>query len=442
LSKFINNPIYTKDQPNFEFKVFGFFIYCLLFNSNVLYQFKALKAIELISFICLPFILIFSFLYYYYKVFQLKQLNRVDVIVFLFFLIPMYNAIVIHLVLDVKLLTGLKKVFPSFYISSASLIYYMIRTNRLTIKQYVTSNVMLSWFTLIFYTYVSFTLDPATFKDLDDGLVGFNPSKGGYIFRFSSAFLMFGMVYYFLEYILKNNYFALFSWLILIAYQIFIDKGRAEFISEITPMFLYMFIVLKWHQTARKLLELFFILFFVALVLYFVYPEALSFTADMYIVFIKFMLGQKTGEGSADMRWEEMAAVYNYFEKHPTHIFFGIGVPEKLTMQLLVGNVVLTDIGVVGGLLSQGIIGVLVINCFFLYPLYLAFKIKHYRNNLYYNAGQLLIVMIFIQSMFGGAIYYSGFGFVLGFLIIEYYRAKEAQYNDELKIKNQDEKNN
>jgi hypothetical protein len=373
--------------------------------------------------------------YYYYKIFELKQLNRVDIIVFLFFLIPIYNAFVIHFTLDVKLMTGIKKVFPSFYISSASLIYYMIRTNRLTIKQYVLSNVLLSWFTLVFYTYVSFTLDPATFKDLDDGLIGYNPSKGGYIFRFSSAFLMFGMVYYFLEYILKDNYMALFAWLILVAYQVFIDKGRAEFVSEVTPMFLFMFVVLKWYQTLRKLLELFLIIAFLALILYFVYPDALKFTADMYIVFIRFLLGQHTGEGSADMRWEEMAAVYDYFEKHPTHIFFGIGVPEKLTMRLLVGNVVLGDIGIVGGLLSQGIVGVVIINLFFLYPLYLAFKIKHYRNNLYYNAGQLLIVTIFIQSLFGGGIYYTGFGFVLGFLIIEYYRAKEVQYINELKEK-------
>lgn len=74
----------------------------------------------------------------------------------------------------------------------------------------------------------------------------------------------------------------------------------------------------------------------------------------MYIVFASFYLGQKTGEGSADVRWEEMAAVYNYFLRHPTHIFFGIGCPKKLVMMLEVGNVTLGDIGIVGGLLSNG----------------------------------------------------------------------------------------
>lgn len=173
---------------------------------------------------------------------------------------------------------------------------------------------------------------------------------------------------------------------------------------------------------------------FACLVLYFVYPDALKFTADMYIVFVKFLLGQKTGEGSADIRWEEMAAVYNYFLRHPTHIFFGIGNPKKLVMMLEVGNVTLGDIGIVGGLLSQGIVGVIVINSVFLYPVYIAYKMQVYKRNIYFNTGILGICSIFIQSLFGGAIYSGGFGFILFFLIVEYYRAKEQLYLKELAI--------
>lgn len=426
---FAYKPLYTRDQPYYEVKIIGYFIYCLLFNSNVLYQFKSFSFVSALMAVGLPFVLLGSFIYYYYKIFALKQINRVDLIVFLFMLVPIYNAIVVHYTLDQSLMKALYRLAGSLFVTSASLTYYLIRINKLTIKQYVLANVVLCWFTLLFYSYISFTVNPATFSDGSaDGLVGFNPSKGGYIFRFSSSFLMFGMVYYFLQFILQDKFSGLFAFLILCAYQVFVDKGRSEFISEMIPLFLYMFIVLKWHKTFKKLFQLFSIIGFACLVLYFVYPDALKFTADMYIVFAKFLLGKKTGEGSADVRWEEMGAVYTYFLRHPTHIFFGIGCPKKLVMMLNVGNVVLGDIGIVGGVLSQGIVGVIVINSIFLYPIYIAVKMKVYKNNIYYNTGLLGLCSIFIQSLFAGTIYSGGFGFVLFFLIVEYYRAKEQQY--------------
>ena len=52
-----------------------------------------------------------------------------------------------------------------------------------------------------------------------------------------------------------------------------------------------------------------------------------------------------------------MAAVYHYFLKYPGHIFFGVGVPKGEILQKYVGNVISGDIGIVGGLLSQGIVG-------------------------------------------------------------------------------------
>ena len=424
-----SKPLYTRDQPFYEVKIFGYFIYALLFNSNVLYQFKSLSFVSALMSIGLPFVLISSMVYYYYKIFALKQINRVDLVVMLFMLVPIYNAFTVHYTLDQPLMKALYRLGGSLFVTSSSFIYYLIRINKMTIKQYVLANVVLCWFTLLFYSYISFTVNPATFSDgSSEGLVGYNPVKGGYIFRFSSSFLMFGMVYYFLEYILKDKFTGLFAFLILCAYQVFVDKGRSEFISEMIPLFLYMFVVLKWHQSAKKLLQMGGIVGFICLILYFVYPEALKFTADMYIVFAKFLLGQKTGEGSADVRWEEMAAVYNYFLRHPTHIFFGIGCPKKLVMMLEVGNVTLGDIGIVGGLLSNGVVGVLVINSVFLYPIYVAYKMQVYKRNIYFNTGLLGICSIFIQSLFGGAIYSGGFGFVLFFLIVEYYRAKEQQY--------------
>jgi len=427
---FAYKSIYTRDQPYFEWKIFGLFLYSLFFSSNILIQFKSVsKILGIVLVAGMPFIIISTGIYFYYKIFKLKQLNPFDVIILIGVLFPLYNAITVHYIFDVKILKALFNLSGRFYVIMVCLIYYAIRANKITLKQYAAANIILCWFCFALYTYVSLTINPATFKDsVGDGLVGYNPSKGGYLFRFSSAFLVYGMIYYFLQYIMNNSISSLFAWLILIAYQVFVDKGRTELVSEVIPLFLYMFFILKWHQIIKKLLL---ILLFVAAALFIAYlidPRLITFTADMYWVLIKFLMGNKTGEGSADMRWTEMAAVYNYLMRHPTYIFFGIGCPKQEIVQLQIGNVVFGDIGIVGGLLTQGIVGLIFIYSLFLYPVYVWRKVKHYKRDIIFNTGILGCGTAFIQSLFSGNIFYSMAGLSVSLLIVEYYRVKEKLY--------------
>lgn len=430
MKTFAYEPMYSRDQPMFELRVVGLFLFNLLFASNILLQFNsASKIVGIIIALMLPAILMICGIYYYYKIFQLKTINPLDAIILISLILPIYNAITVHMIFDVKLLKAIFNVTPRFYVVMCSIIYYAIRSNKITLKQYVYANLLLCWFCFILYTVISLTIPPATFiGSLGDGLVGFNPSKGGYIYRFSSAVLIFGMIYYFLDYIMNTNYKSLLLWGILMAYQVFIDKGRTELVSEAIPMFAFMFFILKWHEIAKKLFTIFVLICITLLIAYWIDPKIVQFTADMYWMFIKFFLGKKTGEGSADMRWTEMSAVYHYFLEHPGHLFFGIGCPKKEIMQANVGMVILGDIGIVGGLLSQGIIGLVAIYSVFLYPIFVWFNVKHYKKNLVFNAGMLGIATVFIQSLFNGGIFYSFLGIMAPLIIVEYYRVKEKVY--------------
>lgn len=141
-------------------------------------------------------------------------------------------------------------------------------------------------------------------------------------------------------------------------------------------MFLFMFLILKWHEIIKKLFTIVVLIALALLIAYLIDPKIVQFTADMYWMFIKFFMGKKTGEGSADMRWTEMAAVYKYLLENPSYIFFGVGVPKPEILQKYVGMVILGDIGIVGGLLSQGIIGLTFIYSVFLYPIYVWKKLN------------------------------------------------------------------
>ena len=432
---FAFKPLYTRDQPFFEAKIIGIFFFSLFFTSNILLQFKsASKSIGILIVLFLPFIFISAGLYYYYKIFELKQLNPIDAIIFLSLLLPLYNAVTVHMIFDVKIIKALFNLSSRFYVVMCSLIYYAIRAQKITLKQYVYANLLLCWFCFGLYTFISLTIPPATFMDsLGEGLVGFNPSKGGYIYRFSSVVLIFGMIYYFLDYVMKDNFKSLLLWMVLMAYQVFVDKGRTELVSEVIPMFLFMFLILKWHQIAKKIATILLLTGIVILIAYLIDPKIIQFTADMYWMFLKFFLGQKTGEGSADLRWTEMGAVYDYFLKHPEHVFFGIGCPKKEILQANVGMVILGDIGIVGGLLSQGIVGLVFVYSVFLYPIYVWRQVKYFRNDLLFNTGILGCGTVFIQSLFNGNIFYSFLGIMVPLIIVEYYRVKERFYWRELK---------
>ena len=314
---FAYKTLYTRDQPLFELKVAGIFIFSLFFASNILIQFNsASKVAGIVIMLFLPFILISAGIYYYYKIFQLKELNPIDIIILLSLLLPFYNAITVNMIFDVKIMKALFNLSSRFYVVMCSLIYYAIRSNKITLKQYLYANLLLSWFCFALYSFVSLTIPPETFiSGVGDGLVGYNPSKGGYIYRFSSALIVFGMIYYFLDYIQKNNILSLFFWMMFLAYQVFIDKGRIELVSVAIPMVIYMVYLLKWHDLIKKVLTILLLIGVVLIIAYLIDPKIIQFTADMYWMFIKFFMGEKTGEGSADMRWTEMAAVYNYFLK-------------------------------------------------------------------------------------------------------------------------------
>ena len=156
MTTFINRPLYTRDQPLFELRVILLFIFSLLFASNILLQFNsASKVVGVVIALFLPGILVVAGVYYYFKLFKLKQLNPIDAIIFISLILPFYNAITVHLIFDVKIMKALFSLVPRFYVVMCSLIYYAIRSRKITMHQYVYSNLLLCWFCFLFWLFLS-----------------------------------------------------------------------------------------------------------------------------------------------------------------------------------------------------------------------------------------------------------------------------------------------
>jgi hypothetical protein len=434
---FLNTVLYTRDQEGYEGKLLFLFIYTLFCNSSTFSQFSATSSFAgIFVLILIPLVLIFTGIYYYSAFFIYKRFTVIDLFVIAWAFVPIYNALATHFTLDVKIL---KAIFPNmakYIIFSASLLYYLIRYEKITVKQYCLAGVLVGWFNLVMYVLINIYMDPQGFKE-DEGLVGYNEAKGGYIWRLSSVYIVFAITYHFVVFIVRNSFFHLISFLLFTAYLFFFDKQRTEILSVLIPLFFYLFIRMRWYETINRLFQIIILVAIIAGVIYYINPMLLQFTADMFINFFKFMLGMETGEASADSRIVQFTNAYNYFERHPNQIFFGIGYPKAELLFLEMGKFIFVDCGIVGILVAHGIIGTIFQLSMFLFPIYVLYKVKHYRTDIFFNMGILGCAITFARGMFSGDFASNAFGLFYFFSFVEYYRVKEKIYwkNKKLEMK-------
>lgn len=432
--RFLDTVLYTRDQEGYEGKLLFLFIYTLFCNSSTFSQFSATSSLAgLFVVILIPIVLILTGLYYYTALFIYKRFTIIDLFVIAWAFVPIYNALASHFTFDIKIL---KAIFPNlskYIIFSASLLYYLIRYEKITVKQYCLAGVMVGWFNLVMYVFINIYMDPMGFKE-DEGLVGYNEAKGGYIWRLSSVYIVFALSYHFVVFVVKNSFLDLIAFLIFTAYLFFFDKQRTEILSVLIPLFFYLFIRIRWYQAMNRLFKIVVCVAIIAGVIYYVNPMLLQFTADMFINFFKFMIGMETGEASADSRIIQFTNAYNYFERHPNQVFFGIGYIKPELLYLKMGKFIYVDCGIVGILVAHGIVGTIFQLSMFLFPLYVLIKVKHYRNDIFFNMGMLGCIVTFARGMFSGDFAVNAFGLFYFFSFIEYYRVKEKIYWKEKKL--------
>ncbi len=267
------------------------------------------------------------------------------------------------------------------------------------------------------YLYLMFTINPALYRDSE--LVGYNPSKGGYVFNFPPGFIQYGANFYFLVFVFRKKFWALALWAALMAYIIFFDKGRILAIQTIGAQFAFMFIFTPWQTSLRRGFQIILAGAATIGIIWYFKPDLLDTVFGMFKIFFEMLTGTETGEGSADSRFLQFAAVFNFLDKHPLAWFTGIGFMPLEERMYRVGYVNPTDTGIIGVLLIFGIIGTVLNYLFMIYPLMAFIKIKHFKNNLIYNAAILSIIMQIINSLFTGGFVYIPFSILNIFVLID-----------------------
>jgi|GEM_PF-2583860 len=432
--------LFRKDGDLFFFKVLTLTLYLLFYGSPVLSVTPLAPIYNIVTYVIVSILIPFGLIYIFDKVLIKKRFSTIDLLVVIMSMFTFYCAITSNMVFGQPIIKGIFVAGKTYLpLISIFFMYYMLKTEKVTMYQYNLATLNMCWINLVLYIYLMYTINPAIYKETTD-MVGYNPSKGGYVFNFPPGFIVYGLSYYFLDYTIRKNRFSLILSFVLIAYILFFDKGRIQFLAVIGSLALHSIWFLPVKSLILRLANILFITGIMILIVWIIDPDLLMIVYNMFSVFAEAIFGIETGESSADARWVEIGTVLSYFDKHPGQWIFGVGFLPRDELWLRFGYLYFTDIGIFGILFVFGIVGTILLFLFFLYPVFVLRKIKNFKYDLIFNTVIVSILNLLITSCFTGGFAFAPVSMLNTFMLLEYFKQKDDKIERYKKFK-QDEQN-
>ena len=192
-------------------------------------------------------------------------------------------------------------------------------------------------------------------------------------------------------------------------------------------LMLYMLYALPILKTLGRLLYLAIFFGIMMYIVWLIKPELLDIVTGMLQNFFLAILGIDTGEGSADVRWIEMAKVWDFFDKYPGTMITGVGQLNKEYMEREMGELYLTDIGIVGIFFVYGVIGTALQYLYFAFGAWLSWGNKNFKNDLFFHAAKLGLLNMFVDSFFTGGFVWVPTSLVNVLLILRFFQIEDRK---------------
>ncbi len=345
------------------------------------------ELIESLSiFICFSY----GIFYLFKKLLVTKKLNVLDVGLIFIYLIPFYSAFMSFIQFDQPIIYGILAQRKTFLVISCVFIYQLMRENKLTLGDIERGFLLAVWIELIMNFLFYFLISPQDY--LATSYINVNNSKGGITYGFDVLLLIGGTLYYWIKTIKQNTFKYLPFVLIFLGYIFFIQKGRGLFIALTFTMLIVFLFQAERNKKIIYSMIFFLSLIFGILILNLSSSELLEPLSKSYTNVLDVLIGNSTGEASADSRIIQVNSVMEYFGSDLSKIFFGSG---KLSNQWESGfkgqfeYLYPSDIGVIGVIFVYGIIG------FLMFKLPYLLVIRLYRKYKRLNMQNTFLTMLF-----------------------------------------------
>jgi hypothetical protein len=293
----------------------------------------------------------------------------------------------------------------------------MLDRNYLSFKSINQILVVLAWLSFIVFIVTANFYDISNYKAIKT--LGYNPVKGGVVFRFNVLLMIYGLLFHFIQFLKKLRFKDFLAFLILFSYIIFVRQDRTIVLFLFIDLMFA--ILLLTHSKVRVylLITISSFILLATIVLLGIQPERLEFFTNQYqnVVEVVSELGNEDIKGKGYSRVRETYIALQKFYENP---IFGNGELSKRWeggYARFYDYFYPSDIGLLGILFIYGIFGTLLIH----YQWWLAFKWSEInQNHILIVVSSFNLLFFYLNSLSDGGIRFkAGLPFV--FLAILYY---------------------
>lgn len=280
-----------------------------------------------------------------------------------------------------------------------------------------------AWFHLPVFLLMLFTLNPAQFAGTL--FVYCNEAKGGCQFEFEIFFFLFAAIYYYIKLIKTNKLQYGLFFLIFFSYIFFVNQKRGVSLSLLATVGIYSLL----HMSRDKFIYYFLLAVTAVSVLigalYLFFPEVLERIINTYTNAFMAIMGERTGEASADARIRESLIALKYLDKQPLGWLFGNGKLDTDWSGTPVDflRFYASDLGIFGVIFQYGILGLIVgMSLMFLFAYRNHRRIVLFRQDAFYQGVLYFILFLFIRGIpTGGSFFDPGSATIATFVGIQYF---------------------
>ncbi|MBC8047527.1 MAG: hypothetical protein H7Y00_12080 [Fimbriimonadaceae bacterium] len=407
----------------------------ILIMVIILFTTRILTRTPLI-FIYLPFealwllgIVSFTILYGLYVVMINKHIDELHYYYVLIFLMPIQAGVCAHLSENMPILSGYFAQRHWFGIGGVFLILFFLRIHFITLKDLYRAFEWLGWASLIYFVGCYMFLDPA--KYIDQSFVGFSDIKGGYRFKFGIDFIAFFSVYYTVRYVSTKDRKMLFYSGIFLSYLFFLHQGRSVMIAVVASIAVFYMFEVNFQRAFRVFLYVGIVFMFIMGVMYAIIPDRVNdyiyqYTSLASIVFT----GNVVGEESLDARIEEIGILLVYLQTYPIGWIIGLGKFSSGESFIGTHNITTVppgDIGILGSIMTYGIIGSIIIYWQFWIAVRSSKFIVRHKKDSFLVASKYVLIFCFLSSLAKGYLFMQPGSTAIFIMVICAYKMYELQ---------------
>ncbi len=333
-----------------------------------------------------------------------KRLTYFDVIIFIILLVPIYSAFSAKREFGQPILMGiLAQNYLLMYLAGI-FIWYMVRIGWVTIESLRVAFLMLGWISLVLFTITELFFDPANYVDSE--FVRSKDTKGGYFFKYFTYFITFGGIYHAISFFFRREGLQLLLFLPFLFFMVVINNGRTDLVVFLATL---AFIFFR-HQSFKQILVysfyvlLAFLAFVAVLVTFF--PEEAAIMWEMYSSYFTVLTGQESDDNSATSRLIQIGFALDFLLQNPDAMFFGAGKVSGNYDVPLMRIVNPVDIGLLGLIFNHGLVGMVILYSQFVFAYNFIGKVKVAATDMFFLTLKYYMLMILIQSLFKGPLFY------------------------------------